>query len=128
MCRFCTSHLSRVKRELLSRLQSNREAKQENPHATKKTETTTPKRTPNQGNNLLCNSCGHAEIVSEGETGAMNSAKHSVYLVLQQTRKCLGHLVLVAEGITKRHTAGKGEEECVHESIAKALDRHYCVA
>ena len=74
------------------------------------------------------NSCGLAEIVSEGETGAMNSAKHSVYLVLQQTRKCLRHLVLVAGGITKQPTAGKGEEECVHESLAKALDRHYCVA
>ena len=34
VCRFCTSHLSRVKRELLlSRLHSNKEAKQENPHA-----------------------------------------------------------------------------------------------
>ena len=28
VCRFCTSHLSRVKKELLSRLQSNRETKQ----------------------------------------------------------------------------------------------------
>ena len=51
--------------------------------------TTTPKRTPNPGNNLLRNSCGLAEIESEGETGAMNSAMRSVYLVLQQTRKCL---------------------------------------
>ena len=112
MCRFCTSHLSRVKKELLSRLQSIRETKQTNkkPPSNQQPTTTTPKRTPNQGNNLLRNSCGLAEMVSEGETGAMSSAKHSVNLVLQQTRKCLRHLVLVAGGTTKRPAAGKGEE------------------
>ena len=109
---------------------SERQTKQnkEQPPSNQQPETTTPKRTPDQGNNLLRNSWGLAEKVSEGETGAMNSAKHSVYLVLQQTRKCLRHLVLVAGGITKRPAAGKGEEKCVLESLAKALDRHQCVA
>ena len=51
--------------------------------------TTKPKQTPKGGSNLLRNSCGLGGIVRRGETGAMNSAKLSVYLVPQQTCKCL---------------------------------------
>ena len=49
-----------------------------------KNHTPPPKKTPKQGNNLLRNSCGLAGIVKKGETGAMNSAVLSVYLVPQK--------------------------------------------
>ena len=57
VCRFCTSHLVRVKKELLYRLHSNREKEAPNNKQTKQ-QTTTAQKTP-KGSNLLCNSYGH---------------------------------------------------------------------
>ena len=52
---------------------------------------TTPQKNAQTRNNLLRNSCGLAGIVKKSETGAMNSAVLSVYLVPQKPRKCLRH-------------------------------------
>ena len=79
VCRFCASHLGRVKKELHYRLQTKKK-KQKPPNNTTKTQ-----KPPEEGSNLLRNSCGHGSRMRRGETGAMNSAKLSVHLVPQQT-------------------------------------------
>ena len=99
VCRFCTSHLDRVKKELLCRLHSN--SKKEPPN----NKPPQPKKTPKRGNNLLCNSRGLAGIVKR-ETGAMNSAMLSVNLVPQQTRVCLSDLVQATGDIPKSPSFG----------------------
>ena len=73
MCRFCTSHLYRVKKELLYRLQSKHEKE-----APKQQTTTTQQNPPKRGSNLLCASRGLVDVVKRGETGATNSAMRSV--------------------------------------------------
>ena len=73
MCRFCTSHLCQVKKELQYRSQSKERKQHQKPKATQNQNTKPPK----EGSNLLRNSCGHVSRMRRGETGAMNSAKLS---------------------------------------------------
>ena len=80
MCRSRTSHLSRVKKELLDRLHIRRKD-QSNPTPTKKTTQQNPKRV--QPVAQLREPRRH----EEGETGAMNSAKRSVLLVLHEAEQ-----------------------------------------
>jgi len=103
VCRFCTSHLVRVKKELLYRLHTNRKKRTPKPPTTKQNQTTKP--TPPKGDkgrsNLLRNSHGHVGMVKSGETGAVNSVRRSVDLVLQQIHVPLStstHDLVQAEG------------------------------
>ena len=85
VCRFCTSHLIRVKKELLSRLQSIRETTN-NQNKNPTNQHTTHKH--QRGSNLLRNSLGHVgrvKKVRQGEPGATNSARCSVVLVPQRS-------------------------------------------
>ena len=68
VCRFCTSHLGRVKKKLLHRLQT----KQKNKTPTHKTKNTPKHKKPAGGSNLLRNSCDHGSRMRKGETGATN--------------------------------------------------------
>ena len=84
VCRFCTSHLGRVRKELLYRLHTNKERNKTPKHQTNQQKTTQKHKTPAGGSNLLRNSCGREDRMRKGETGATNSAQLSVPLVLQQ--------------------------------------------
>ena len=88
VCRFCTSHLSQVKKELLHRLQTKWENRAPTPKQPKTKNTKNNRRRER-------NSCGRVCRERESETGALNSAKLSVFLVPQQTAWCLMGLGIV---------------------------------
>ena len=69
VCRFCTSHLSRVKKELLSRLQSNRDNDQPKTKKPKTTHTHTHSQEHQRGSNLLRNSLSHVGRVKKVKQG-----------------------------------------------------------
>ena len=79
MCRSCTSHLSRVKKELLDRLHITRKD-QSNPTPNKKQHNKTQNVQP-------VAQLREPRRHEEGETGAMNSAKRSVLLVLHEAEQ-----------------------------------------
>ena len=79
VCR-CTSHLSRVKKELLDRLHTTRKD-QSNPTPTKKQHNKTQNVQP-------AAQLREPRRHEEGETGAMNSAKRSVLLVPRIGARC----------------------------------------
>ena len=124
VCRFCTSHLDRVKKELLYRLHSNREEE------TPKPQTTTAQKDAQKGSNLLCNSYGLAGIVKRGETGATNSAMRSVYLVPQQTRlhmsNPVSNLVQAAGDTPTSPSFGWKRGQVLLQCSARALGRLQC--
>ena len=101
MCRFCTSHPVRVKKELLYRLHANRKKRTPKPPTTKQNQATKPTPQGDKGEQLLRNSHGHVGMVKSSETGAVNSARRSVDLVLQQIHVPLStstHDLVQAEG------------------------------
>ena len=82
MCRSRTSHLSRVKKELQDRLHITR--KDQSTQHPPKNNTTKPKKERVQPVAQLREPKRHEE---EGETGATNSAKSSVLLVLHEAEQ-----------------------------------------
>ena len=74
MCRSCTSHVSRVKKELLDRL-----------HIQPNTHQKTTQQNPNRVQPVA--QLREPRRHEEGETGAMNSAKRSVLLVLHEAEQ-----------------------------------------
>ena len=102
VCRFCTSHLVELRRSCCTGciLTARRE-----PPNRQQTNRTKQQNQPPKGDkgrsNLLCNSHGHVGMVKSGETGAVNSARRSVDLVLQQIHVPLStstHDLVQAEG------------------------------
>ena len=98
-----SAHLVRVKKELLHRLHTNREKRAPKPATkqTKQNNKTNPPKGHKEGSNLLRNSHGHVGKVKSGETGAVNSVRRSVDLVLQQPHVPVStsmHDLVLAEG------------------------------
>ena len=106
VCRSCTSHLSRVKKELLDRLHKTRKD-QSNPKPTKKTTQQDPNRV--QPVAQLREPRRH----EEGETGVMNSPKRSVLLVFfPRVRTPCGHgAQVIVEGREIQSDGGEKDKE-----------------